>query len=62
MYHILKFYILPLECSFCISTDSHKNSDHNPNGLNELVSVAETYCISSEVRTEFLYIVTGISN
>jgi hypothetical protein len=48
--------ILPTEC-ICVPYGSHNKQRLFPlNSINRLGFVAETLCVSCEVRTEFLYI------
>jgi hypothetical protein len=57
MYHLLLYYKKP-ECICVFRTILTINSDYFPKkNINRLVFVAETYCVSCEVRTEYLYII-----
>jgi hypothetical protein len=41
----------------CVSYGSHNNSYVSLHSTNRLLFVAETYCVSCEIGTQFLYAV-----
>jgi hypothetical protein len=55
--YITELWILPTQC-ICVLRMVHTiNNECSPNSINLSVLVAEMYCVSCEVRTEFLCIV-----